>query len=136
MRFLILGLLAASAVACGGSGIRELQVADTRPGTGVEARRGMTVSVHYTGWLYDPGAADQKGARFDSSRDSNEPFAFQLGAGDTIEGWERGVAGMKVGGTRTLVIPPALAYGEQGSPPAIPRNATLLFEIELLDARP
>jgi FKBP-type peptidyl-prolyl cis-trans isomerase len=95
----------------------------------------MTVRVHYTGWLYDAGAGDKKGAKFDSSKDRNEPFEFRLGSGEVIEGWDRGVAGMKAGGVRMLTIPPAMGYGPRGAPPVIPPNAALLFEVELLDAR-
>ena len=108
-----------------------LQTIDTQPGTGAEARKGQTVTVHYTGWLYQNG---QQGAKFDSSRDRNDPFRFALGAGMVIRGWDEGVAGMKPGGKRTLVIPPSLAYGARGAGRVIPPNATLLFEVELLSA--
>lgn len=104
-------------------------VTDTRPGTAREAVPGTVVTVHYTGWLYVDGA---KGTKFDSSRDRGEPFAFILGNGDVIDGWDSGVAGMKVGGTRTLIIPPAAGYGARGAGADIPPNATLVFEIELL----
>ena len=139
-----------SAAACGGSsstdpnqpqapmtnsGISELQIVDTVPGTGAEARAGMTVSVHYTGWLYEAGASDRRGTKFDSSKDRNEPFDFPLGAGQVIPGWDQGVAGMKEGGTRVLTIPPALAYGPNGAGGVIPPNATLVFEVELLEVR-
>ena len=117
------------------SGITELQKNDTKQGTGAEARRGQNVRVHYTGWLYEPSAADKKGKKFDSSRDRNEPFEFRLGGGEVIPGWDEGVAGMKVGGTRTLTIPPNMAYGRGGAGGVIPPNATLIFDIELLDAR-
>ena len=106
-----------------------LQTIDTQPGTGAEARKGQTVTVHYTGWLYQNG---QQGAKFDSSRDRNDPFRFALGAGMVIRGWDEGVAGMKVGGQRTLIIPPQLGYGARGAGGVIPGNATLLFEVELL----
>lgn len=119
----------------GDSGITSLQKNDVSAGTGAEARSGMTVSVHYTGWLYDVGSADHKGQKFDSSKDRNEPFEFRLGDGDVIAGWDEGVAGMKVGGTRILTIPPAMGYGATGAGGVIPPNATLLFEVELLDAR-
>jgi FKBP-type peptidyl-prolyl cis-trans isomerase FkpA len=117
------------------SGITSLQIADSAPGTGAEARPGMTVSVHYTGWLYDAAAPDKKGRKFDSSKDRNTPFEFPLGAGQVIEGWDRGVAGMKVGGSRVLTIPPALGYGARGAGGVIPPNATLLFEVDLLGVR-
>ncbi len=108
-----------------------LQYEDTVPGTGAEARPGQHVHVHYTGWLYQDG---QQGAKFDSSRDRNDPFAFSLGAGMVIKGWDEGVAGMKIGGQRTLIIPPQLGYGARGAGGVIPPNATLKFDVELLDA--
>jgi len=101
-------------------------------GNGAAATAGKQVSVHYTGWLYDPKAADKHGKKFDSSRDHGEPFSFKLGAGQVIRGWDQGVAGMKVGGKRTLVIPSELGYGSRGAGGAIPPNATLLFDVELL----
>ena len=106
-----------------------LQTIDTQPGTGAEARKRQTVTVHYTGWLYQNG---QQGAKFDSSRDRNDPFRFALGAGMVIRGWDEGVAGMKVGGQRTLIIPPELGYGARGAGGVIPPNATLKFDVELL----
>ena len=106
-----------------------LQYEDTVTGSGAEASAGQDVSVHYTGWLYVNG---QAGAKFDSSKDRNDPFQFSLGAGMVIKGWDEGVQGMKVGGTRRLVIPPALGYGARGAGGVIPPNATLLFEVELL----
>jgi FKBP-type peptidyl-prolyl cis-trans isomerase FkpA len=117
------------------SGITALQKTDLSPGTGAEARTGATVRVHYTGWLFDPSAADHRGKRFDSSKDSGTPFDFRLGAGEVIRGWDEGVAGMKVGGKRVLTIPPALGYGAGGASGIIPPNATLVFEVELLDVR-
>ena len=106
-----------------------LQVADPVIGAGEEARKGDQVSVHYTGWLYQDGKA---GAKFDSSKDRGQPFEFPLGAGHVIRGWDEGVVGMKVGGTRHLIIPPELGYGSRGAGGVIPPNATLLFEVELL----
>ena len=107
-----------------------LQYDDTVTGTGAEAQSGQDVSVHYTGWLYESGS---KGAKFDSSKDRNDPFSFELGAGMVIRGWDEGVQGMRVGGTRILVIPPELGYGARGAGGVIPPNATLMFEVELLD---
>jgi len=106
-----------------------LIIDDTTIGTGAEAVAGKQVSVHYTGWIFNNGA---KGAKFDSSKDRGQPFAFQLGAGMVIKGWDEGVAGMKVGGKRTLTIPPALGYGARGAGGVIPPNATLQFDVELL----
>ena len=110
-----------------------LQTVDVQQGTGAEATVGHTVVVHYTGWLSDPSKPDMHGAKFDSSRDRASPFSFPLGAGRVIKGWDQGVAGMKVGGRRTLVIPPQLGYGARGAGGVIPPNATLVFEVELLD---
>jgi FKBP-type peptidyl-prolyl cis-trans isomerase FkpA len=106
-----------------------LQYEDAQVGTGPEASPGQNVRVHYTGWLYENGA---QGAKFDSSRDRNDPFEFALGAGMVIRGWDEGVAGMKVGGQRTLIIPPQLGYGARGAGGVIPPNATLKFDVELL----
>jgi FKBP-type peptidyl-prolyl cis-trans isomerase len=105
-----------------------LRYQDVTVGTGSLAAAGKTVSVHYTGWL-------PNGEKFDSSRDRNQPFGFTLGAGQVIAGWDEGVAGMKVGGRRKLVIPPDLGYGTAGAPPDIPPGATLVFDVELLDVR-
>jgi len=105
---------------------------DTTIGTGAEATSRQQISVHYTGWLYDPAAPENKGRKFDSSRDRGQPFEFTLGVGQVIGGWDQGFAGMKVGGSRTLVIPPELGYGARGAGGVIPPNATLLFEVELL----
>ena len=112
-----------------------LNMSDVKVGTGTEAVAGKTVVVHYTGWLYDAGATDHKGQKFDSSRDRGDPFDFPLGAGHVIKGWDQGVAGMKVGGQRTLVIPPELGYGARGAGGVIPPNATLVFDVELLDVK-
>ena len=108
---------------------------DVAKGSGTEAVAGKQVSVHYTGWLYDASAADNKGKKFDSSRDRGQPFEFPLGAGRVIKGWDQGVAGMKVGGRRTLIIPPGLGYGSRGAGGLIPPNATLIFDVELLNVR-
>ena len=107
-------------------------MSDTKIGTGAEAVAGNTVTVHYTGWLFDAAAPDNKGQKFDSSRDRGDPFQFPLGAGRVIAGWDQGVAGMKAGGQRTLVIPPELGYGARGAGGVIPPNATLVFDVELL----
>jgi FKBP-type peptidyl-prolyl cis-trans isomerase FkpA len=106
-----------------------LQYIDTQVGEGAAAQAGQQVTVHYTGWLYQNG---QQGAKFDSSKDRRDPFVFPLGAGMVIRGWDEGVAGMKVGGARTLVIPPELGYGARGAGGVIPPNATLKFDVELL----
>jgi FKBP-type peptidyl-prolyl cis-trans isomerase len=113
--------------------VTELVTTDTRTGEGREAAAGQRVTVHYTGWLYDEAGADHKGRKFDSSRDRREPFTFRLGAGEVIRGWDEGVAGMKVGGTRTLTIPATLGYGARGAGGVIPPNAALVFDVELLD---
>lgn len=115
--------------------IPQLVKTDTKAGTGKEAVNGKLVVVHYTGWLYDPKAANHRGAKFDSSRDRGQPFDFPLGMGQVIKGWDQGVAGMKVGGQRTLIIPPDMAYGSRGAGGVIPPNATLIFDVELLDVR-
>jgi FKBP-type peptidyl-prolyl cis-trans isomerase len=148
--FSLVGTLALAVVAsaCGGSdnspstsgsssgsgvsSITTLQSVDVRVGTGTEATNGRTVSVHYTGWLYSESAADHRGTKFDSSRDRGTPFGFVLGAGQVIRGWDQGVLGMKVGGQRTLTIPPSLGYGSAGAAGVIPPNATLMFDVELL----
>jgi FKBP-type peptidyl-prolyl cis-trans isomerase len=102
-----------------------LQIDDLANGTGAEAKTGQHVTVHYTGWLTN-------GTKFDSSKDRGDPFQFKLGAGQVIRGWDEGVKGMKVGGKRKLTIPPEMGYGARGFPGAIPPNATLVFEVELL----
>ena len=109
-----------------------LKYQDVVVGTGPEAKAGQQVEVHYTGWLDKDGA---KGAKFDSSVDRNDPFVFQLGAGMVIEGWDKGVAGMKVGGKRTLMIPPDYGYGDRRVGP-IPAGSSLVFDVELLDVKP
>ncbi len=112
----------------------ELKMIDVLVGSGAEARSG-TVKVHYTGWLHDAAQADGHGRKFDSSVDRGSPFEFRLGAGQVIRGWDEGVAGMKVGGKRTLIIPPELGYGARGAGGVIPPNATLVFDVELLAVR-
>ena len=106
-----------------------LIIEDITTGSGAEAVAGMHISVHYTGWLFNNG---KQGEKFDSSKDRGHPFDFPLGAGHVIRGWDEGFAGMKVGGVRKLTIPPELGYGARGAGGAIPPNATLLFEVELL----
>jgi peptidylprolyl isomerase len=109
-----------------------LQITDTKAGSGAQPKTGQTCVMHYTGWLYDNGA---KGAKFDSSLDRGEPFEFQIGQGQVIKGWDEGVATMKVGGKRTLIIPPQLGYGARGAGGVIPPNATLIFDVELLGVK-
>lgn len=105
-----------------------LQYVDVKPGTGASPQKGQSVSVQYTGWLAD-------GTKFDSSRDRNEPFSFRIGQGQVIKGWDEGVATMKIGGVRKLIIPPELGYGARGAGGVIPPNATLTFEVELLSVK-
>ena len=105
---------------------------DIKTGTGKEATAGKVVSVHYTGWLFDKSTADNKGKKFDSSRDRPGNFTFPLGTGRVIKGWDQGVQGMKVGGQRTLMIPPSMGYGARGAGNVIPPNATLIFDVELM----
>jgi FKBP-type peptidyl-prolyl cis-trans isomerase FkpA len=116
--------------------VQKLIVIDQKIGTGAEATSGKDVTVHYTGWLYDQSAKDKHGAKFDSSRDSGTPFSFTLGEGKVIAGWDQGVAGMKVGGKRTLLIPASLGYGDNGAGDAIPPGASLVFDVELLGVTP
>lgn len=115
--------------------VTELKKIDVVVGTGADATSGSNVSVHYTGWLYDPSAPNNKGKKFDSSLDRGQPFGFPLGGGRVIRGWDEGVAGMKVGGKRTLIIPPEMGYGASGAGGVIPPNATLLFDVELLGVK-
>jgi peptidylprolyl isomerase len=109
-----------------------LQITDTKVGTGATPKSGQTCVMHYIGWLYENGA---KGKKFDSSVDRGEPFEFPIGQKRVIAGWDEGVASMKVGGKRTLIIPPALGYGARGAGGVIPPNATLMFDVELLDVK-
>ena len=109
-----------------------LKIEDTKVGTGVSPKTGQVCSMHYTGWLYVNGA---KGSKFDSSLDRGQPFEFPIGTGRVIKGWDEGVASMKVGGKRTLIIPPDLGYGARGAGGVIPPNATLIFEVELLGVK-
>ena len=135
--FALISLVACSAPApqqTRGS-VDQLTVVDSKVGTGAEAVAGMKVTVHYTGWLYDETAGNKHGSQFDSSRDHGEPFSFVLGAGNVIAGWDQGVAGMHVGGKRTLLIPAALGYGARGAGDDIPPNASLVFDVELLDVQ-
>jgi FKBP-type peptidyl-prolyl cis-trans isomerase FkpA len=142
MRFALplLALLALSACADpgpppGGS-VPELQRIDEKTGTGAVATAGSDVTVHYTGWLYDEKAKEMRGEKFDSSVDRGQPFTFLLGAGQVIRGWDDGVAGMQVGGKRRLLIPSDYGYGRDGAGDAIPPNASLVFEVELLAVKP
>ena len=114
----------------------ELTLIDQAVGTGKTAESGATVSVHYTGWLYDAKLPGGKGNKFDSSVDRGQTFVFPLGGKRVIKGWDEGVVGMKVGGKRTLIIPPTYGYGERGAGGVIPPNATLIFDVELIDVNP
>jgi len=135
----------ALSVACGSSstaptsspdsGITSLQTTDVTVGTGTQATSGRVVTVHYTLWLYSASASDHRGSRIQSSHDgAGQPFSFTLGVGQVIAGWDQGVPGMRVGGTRTLIVPPGLGYGSTGTT-GIPPNSTLVFDVELLDVR-
>ncbi len=137
-RSLVLATLAAMALAaCSKSAAppsapKELTMTDMKKGTGPAIQSGQTAVVHYTGWLYSENAPEQKGTKFDSSRDRNEPFRFPLGGGRVIRGWDEGVVGMQVGEQRRLVIPPEMGYGASGAGGVIPPNATLVFDVELV----
>ena len=111
-------------------GITELIITDNKVGDGREAEKGLTVTVHYTGWLYENG---EKTTKFDSSVDRREPFSFVLGVGQVIKGWDNGVSGMQVGGIRTIVIPSDMGYGSRGAGSVIPPNSDLIFEVELIE---
>ena len=132
----LLGAAAAAALALDDSKavttLSGLKNIDTKVGTGAEPKSGQTVTVHYTGWLYENGA---KGKKFDSSKDRGQPFQFKIGVGQVIPGWDEGVSTMKVGGKRTLIVPPDLGYGARGAGGVIPPNATLMFDVELLDVK-
>lgn len=121
-----------SSVSDAQSAVTELIIKDVTVGEGEEAVQGQTAVMHYTGWLYEPTAPDLRGKKFDSSVDRSQPFPFVLGTGQVIRGWDEGVAGMKVGGKRELIIPPEMAYGSRGAGGVIPADATLVFEVELL----
>ncbi len=138
---LVATLAALLSVACtppgpppGGS-VAELQRIDLKDGSGLVAAPGDQVSVHYTGWLYDEDAPQQRGKQFDSSRERGEPITFLLGAGRVIRGWDEGVAGMRVGGQRILLIPADYGYGRKGAGGLIPPGASLVFEVELMDVQ-
>lgn len=135
---LLLALLAAGCTPPGpppGGTLTAFEKIDTQPGSGAEATRGNKVTVHYTGWIYDERTDNKHGKTFDSSVGRGEPFTFQLGAGQVIRGWDEGVAGMKVGGKRTLMIPPDMGYGNRSVGP-IPAGSSLVFDVELLDVHP
>ena len=110
----------------------EFTTIDSQLGEGREAEKGLTITVHYSGWIYDENEDDKKGNKFDSSKDRNEPFTFVLGVGQVIKGWDDGFAGMKIGGTRTIIIPSEMGYGSRGAGSVIPPNADLIFDVELL----
>jgi FKBP-type peptidyl-prolyl cis-trans isomerase len=119
----------------GKSDITQLVSVDEKVGQGAEATWGRDVLVHYTGWIYDEKRNTKRGREFDSSRDRNQPLAFKLGGNEVIKGWEEGVNGMKVGGRRLLTIPPQMAYGAEGLGELIPPDATLIFDVELVDVK-
>jgi FKBP-type peptidyl-prolyl cis-trans isomerase len=123
---------AATAPAPAASPVTELQILTLTPGTGATVGGGQIAVVQYTGWLYETGATDHKGKEFDSSRNGRQAFKFPVGTGSVIKGWDQGVAGMKVGETRRLTIPPQLAYGDAGAGGVIPPGATLVFDVELV----
>ena len=128
-------ILSLTFVGCSGADIGEFTKIDVKVGMGKEAIPGKMVSVHYTGWLFDKLAVDNKGKKFDSSRDRPGNFNFPLGAGRVIKGWDQGVQGMKVGGQRILIIPSSMGYGKRGAGNAIPPNATLVFDVELMEVQ-
>ena len=124
--------LSGSATAPAASPVTELQMVTLKPGTGAQVGGGQIAVVQYTGWLYETGASDHKGKEFDSSRNARQAFKFPVGTGSVIKGWDQGVAGMKVGESRRLTIPPQLAYGDAGAGGVIPPGATLVFDVELV----
>jgi len=128
-------ILSLTFVGYSGADIGDFAKIDVKVGMGKEATSGKMVSVHYTGWLFDELAIDNKGTKFDSSRDRPGNFTFPLGAGRVIKGWDQGVQGMKVGGQRTLIIPSSMGYGKRGAGNAIPPNATLVFDVELMEVQ-
>lgn len=142
MRYPLLFSLLLVLCACSSPGpmpvghVAELQRIDEKTGSGATATSGSDVTVHYTGWIYDESATGQRGQEFDSSVKRGEPFTFLLGAGQVIRGWDEGVAGMKIGGKRVLLIPSDLGYGINGAGGVIPPNASLVFEVELLGVKP
>lgn len=144
MRLALLAIATLAIAACNaapptpnpGSHVEKLTVVDQQVGNGVAAQPGMKVTVDYTGWLYDAKAADKHGKKFDSSFDHGKHFTFTLGAGQVIAGWDKGVAGMRVGGHRELLVPAALGYGSRGAGSAIPPNAPLVFDVTLLNITP
>jgi FKBP-type peptidyl-prolyl cis-trans isomerase FkpA len=131
----LLALACSSAPPPGTSTITQLVSVDEKEGTGTEAMFGSEVLVHYTGWLYDENRNRKRGREFDSSRDRNDPLAFKIGAGEVIKGWEEGVIGMKVGGRRVLTIPPDMAHAKDGLGELIPPDATLIFDVELIEVK-
>jgi FKBP-type peptidyl-prolyl cis-trans isomerase FkpA len=118
------------------SNITELKSEDLKVGEGAEVVAGQIAVMQYTGWLYETAAKDNKGKQFDSSKNAGKPFKFRLGTGDVIKGWDKGVLGMKVGGSRRLVIPPELGYGDSGAGGVIPPGATLVFDVDLVGIEP
>jgi FKBP-type peptidyl-prolyl cis-trans isomerase FkpA len=139
LRILILGVALGAIAACGAKSTvapvqatQSLQIIDLQPGNGAAVAAGQRAVMQYTGWLYDASAPDHKGKQFDSSRGGPEPFRFTVGRGEVIKGWDQGVAGMKIGASRRLIIPPELAYGDAGAGGVIPPGATLVFDVELI----
>jgi FKBP-type peptidyl-prolyl cis-trans isomerase FkpA len=138
-RCLLPALILALSAACGEkpaarppSPVNSLEIVDLKAGEGASIAAGQQAVVQYTGWLYEASTPDKKGTEFDSSRKTGEPFRFTVGAGQVIKGWDQGVVGMKIGGSRRLTVPPDLAYGENGAGGVIPPSATLVFEVELM----